>query len=76
MSDPWIGQPRTKAKRGKTFAPKRRREPARAVLSADGTRVVAVVHGRNVTPEDLGQALACLLSAPNRSAETEALRGQ
>ncbi|MGI5161431.1 hypothetical protein [Microbispora sp. CA-102843] len=77
MSDPWISQGRVKAKRGKTYAPKRaRREPARAVYSLDGTRVLAVVHGHNVTPEDLDQALQCLLSAPNRTAETEALRGQ
>lgn len=77
MSDPRIEQRNTKARRGKDPSPKRaRREPARAVYSLDGTRVLAVVHGHNVTPEDLHQALACLLSAPNRTAETEALRGQ
>ncbi|GIH70297.1 hypothetical protein [Sphaerimonospora thailandensis] len=77
MSDPKIGVPRTKARRGKTFTPKRhRREESRAVLSADGQRVLAVVHGRHVTPEDLDQALQCLLSAPNRTWDVEALRGQ
>ncbi|MBP2704456.1 hypothetical protein JOL79_11585 [Microbispora sp. RL4-1S] len=76
VSDRSLGREREQVRRGKTYKPKRDREPARAVYSADGTRVLAVLHGRDITPDDVAQALACLLSAPNRAPEMEALRGQ
>ena len=71
MSDPFIETQRPR--RGKPAGPTRPYGPRRAVLSPDGTSVVAVLEGRDITDQDIADCLRCLAMAPSRTPETPSL---